>query len=687
LKSFVRHRGWLIVAVTVLLCFVVRVRLRDMALEGDEGEYAYAGQLMLQGVPPYKAAYNMKLPGTYAAYAIIMAVFGQTPAGIHVGVALINAASIVLMFLIGRRLLDEITGAVAAVSYGLLSLSPSVLGLAGHATHFVVLPALIGIWLLMVAVQGAKSKVQSVSQEAAERTEPEEGQSAGPPSRQSSPSVGLAPLGFIKSLPDRLAANRSATLALSGLFFGVSFLMKQHGVFFGVFAGLYLLWCRLGPLITEREPRHLRHRHRSRSRQASRLQVQVSVFDLVPFSLAFCLPYALTCLLLLFAGVFPQFWFWTVSYAGKYASTVPVVYGPDLLKNALDVVIGPNLLFWVLAGLGVAWLFWEERFVPKETKKTKPLGTQIAGIARRAEPGGEGRTADDASEYVVLQKETKGTKPEHSETPRLANFQTPSPLPSAIALNLLFLLCSFASVSVGFHYRSHYFITLLPVLALLTGVAVSHAIYLLQRVKTLELFLALPVPILLVVGILWNLAGNGPIWFTLPPDVAKTAVYHSTADQEAARIASYIRQNSQPSTPNQRPTTIAVVGSEPEIYFLSHRRSATGYLYMFPLMEVQPYALKMQEEMIAQIETNQPEYVVYANDDLSWLKWSRSELRILDWWKNYWPENLDLVETFPIKEQYAESLWQKAPDPKPARNGDGSPKGFLVFRRKAELNR
>ena len=42
----------------------VRLRLLDFPLERDEGEYAYAGQLMLQGIPPYKLAYNMKLPGT-----------------------------------------------------------------------------------------------------------------------------------------------------------------------------------------------------------------------------------------------------------------------------------------------------------------------------------------------------------------------------------------------------------------------------------------------------------------------------------------------------------------------------------------------------------------------------------------------------------------------------------------------
>src|SRR5215831_20149643 len=102
-----RHGSWLLVGLVILFVVVVRVRLREMPLERDEGEYAYAGQLMLQGVPPYKEAYNMKLPGTYAAYALIMAVFGQSASGIHIGVALINAASILLIFLIGRLLVDE----------------------------------------------------------------------------------------------------------------------------------------------------------------------------------------------------------------------------------------------------------------------------------------------------------------------------------------------------------------------------------------------------------------------------------------------------------------------------------------------------------------------------------------------------------------------------------------------------
>src|SRR5580765_3414099 len=80
--------GPLLLAATLVTAFGVRARLLEMPLERDEGEYAYAGQLILQGVPPYAEACNMKLPGVYYAYAVIMRLFGETARGIHWGLAL-----------------------------------------------------------------------------------------------------------------------------------------------------------------------------------------------------------------------------------------------------------------------------------------------------------------------------------------------------------------------------------------------------------------------------------------------------------------------------------------------------------------------------------------------------------------------------------------------------------------------
>src|SRR5438034_10971781 len=102
--------GWCVLAVIVFgLVLAIRIRLLGIPLERDEGEYAYAGQLILQGIPPYKLAYNMKFPGTYAAYAGIMSIFGQTIIGINLGLLLVNAATIALFFFLGRRLANSMT--------------------------------------------------------------------------------------------------------------------------------------------------------------------------------------------------------------------------------------------------------------------------------------------------------------------------------------------------------------------------------------------------------------------------------------------------------------------------------------------------------------------------------------------------------------------------------------------------
>ena len=183
--------AWWVVFVLVLITVIgIRIRLLEIPLERDEGEYAYAGQLLLQGIPPYQLAYNMKFPGVYAAYALIMALFGQTPAGVHLGFLIVNLAAIALIFLIGQKLLSETAGLSAASAYAVLSVSPSVLGLAAHATHFVMLPVLGAILILL-------------------------------------------------SLPERRSLS---ALGVSGFLFGLGLLMKQPGVAFVLFGAGYLVW-------------------------------------------------------------------------------------------------------------------------------------------------------------------------------------------------------------------------------------------------------------------------------------------------------------------------------------------------------------------------------------------------------------------------------------------------------------
>ena len=202
---FITHWEWWALLATLLFSAYVRYRLLAIPLERDEGEYAYAGQLILQGIPPYLGVYNMKLPGVYAAYAAILALFGQTISGIHFGLLLINAITTFMIFLVGKRLANTLAGVVAAASFALLSLGQSIHGLSANAEHFVIIAVVAGLLLLLRAIRD----------------------------------------------------DRPWLLFTSGLMFGIGLLMKQHGAVFAAFALIYVLVRQLG----KGEPTHHRDAH------------------------------------------------------------------------------------------------------------------------------------------------------------------------------------------------------------------------------------------------------------------------------------------------------------------------------------------------------------------------------------------------------------------------------------------
>src|SRR6185437_11632507 len=80
-----------------------------------------------------------------------MAVFGQTIQGVHAGLMMWNLIGVLFLFLIARRLFGDTGGLVAAASYAWLSVCPSVMGTASHATQYVVPCALAGIYVLLRA--------------------------------------------------------------------------------------------------------------------------------------------------------------------------------------------------------------------------------------------------------------------------------------------------------------------------------------------------------------------------------------------------------------------------------------------------------------------------------------------------------------------------------------------------------
>lgn len=516
----------LLALLTIATSLYVRIRLLGTPLERDEGEYAYMAQLLLKGIPPFTHAYTMKLPGVALVYALFMGIFGQNTTGIHIGLTLVNAACIGLVYLLGKNLFTRDTAITAAAFYALLSLSQSVLGVFAHATHLVVLFSLTGIILLMRAFE----------------------------------------------------KQHNALIPLGGICFGMALLMKQHAAIMFLFAVLFQIWLQ---------------------RNGNRKLLFRNIFILLASAAT---PYLIVALWLLAAGVFDRFWFWTVSYASAYATGLSISAGIKGFIEQFSSIIKPNIIIWMLAFTGIFATFKQDR--------------------------------SSANKRFLLS----------------------------------YLLVSFIMVCPGLYFRRHYFILMLPAIALAAGYAAQAA----QRLFTNRLAPFLPALLLAIAAACYITAENDYLFKLSPVEVSRR-IYGANPFADALQIAQYLRAN---STENDR---IAILGSEPEMLFYADRLSATGHIYMYGLMENHRYAEKMQRQLISEIESTAPLYIVIVHSSASWLLKPDSINRVLDWGDSYIPLRYDEVGIVDIfGDKPARFLWGEAT----ARYEPESDSFVSIFRRR-----
>ncbi len=499
LKKYV---AYISLACILGMVFYVRLRLLGVPMERDEGEYAYMGQLLLKGIPPYADAYTMKLPGVSFMYAFFMALFGQSNEGIHAGLLVVNSISIYLVYLIARRVLDTGSAVISCATFAVLSLSQSVYGVYAHATHFVMLFSLSGFVLLL----------------------------------------------------RHLSTGRMPTLFFSGLCFGMAFIMKQHSVMFICCAFLYLVW----------------HTWKNPAAGRNKLLAAGALF-----LSGILLPYALIVLSAFQVGVLGKFWFWTVKYAREYVAEQSLAQGWNNFTTVFERIATPQIPFWLLAGAGIAVLFTKQR--------------------------------NNTDRFFI---------------------------------GSLFLF-SFLAICPGLYFREHYFIMLLPAVALMVGMAVRAAAQCPSAAQLGRLKPFIPT-MLLILAVGYGLILERQYYFFFNPEQVTRATYGPSPFPEAVQVAKYIRER---TGANDR---IAILGSEPEIFFYADRLSATRHIYMYGLMENQKFATQMQLEMVRDIEAAKPKYLVIVNLPSSWGDASLSSRRLIEWGEGYAARKYDLVGTIEI---------------------------------------
>jgi 4-amino-4-deoxy-L-arabinose transferase-like glycosyltransferase len=477
----------LILLFIVLISITIFIRIRTLAvpLERDEGEYAYTAQLMLKGIPPYSLAYNMKMPGIYAVYAVILAIFGQTASGIHLSVIFVNIATVILLFWLVKKFFGIGPGVASASFFAIFSISNTIQASA-NAENFVVLPVIAAILLLYKYEE----------------------------------------------------AGKIWQLILAGLLLGISFIIKQHAFGFILFSYFFIFWNQI-------------HQKPLKLNKTSGIFLIYSFFIFLPF--------AVTCLIMYRSGVFEKFWFWTFDYAHRYVSIVTFKEGIHEFKGNFFPILTQAPLIWILSLIGLI--------------------------------------------CVILKK-------------TLHKF--------AISFTA-FLICSFLAVCPGLFFRQHYFMLFLPAVLIFTGAA----IYSIQQLFNSEI--KKNIVAIIIIASAWFHTFYLQRNILLEGDPVKLAsiIYRENHFNEMAEIAKYIKAHSDPND------KIAVLGSEPEIYFYANRLSATSYIYMYPLLEPHPYAIEMQNELMYQVESAKPRFIVFVNSFYSWLPISKQKNLILEWLPKY----------------------------------------------------
>ena len=196
---------------------------------------------------------------------------------------------------------------------------------------------------------------------------------------------------------------------------------------------------------------------------------------------------------------------------------------------------------------------------------------------------------------------------------------------------LLLLTASAISITPGFYFRRHYFLMLIPVFALLFAASTfSVAQYVTEKGRGAF------VSVFVLLNALFFLWYQQDCFFKLPAAAVTERIYPGTPFSIAPHIASFIKNHSNADD------RICMVGVEPELFFLSQRRSASGYIYTYPLLENQKFAATMTDEFIRQSEKYRPAVLVYSSHSI-FDDGYRADGKLYDWFNTTYKANYKLI--------------------------------------------
>jgi hypothetical protein len=162
------------------------------------------------------------------------------------------------------------------------------------------------------------------------------------------------------------------------------------------------------------------------------------------------------------------------------------------------------------------------------------------------------------------------------------------------------LVASAAGTAIGGYFRGHYFIQMIPPVALLAAIG-ADALSAPLRAPRIRAAVAL---LAVAAAILWGVWRDR--WYFRPglPDVKSRVLYGTNPFPESVPVARFIRERSRPDE------RTFIYGSEPQILYYARRKSASRYIYIYPLTTTLEDSARRQPGALAEVKKNKPKFVV-----------------------------------------------------------------------------
>jgi hypothetical protein len=220
-----------------------------------------------------------------------------------------------------------------------------------------------------------------------------------------------------------------------------------------------------------------------------------------------------------------------------------------------------------------------------------------------------------------------------------------------------FLAASWLAIVPGFYFRPHYFLLVLPAVALFAAAGLARATLFLHRLARPGWGRALSA-VLVAIALLTPIAANLRFFAEGNLVTASRNLYHANFSvfPEIEQFARHLATRAAPTA------SVAVVGSEPELYFYLKRTAPTGYIYFYFLTERHPYTARMQGEFIREIERAAPDYLVYAPSWDSEHSHAEEIDRMRNWFTGYCRAHYGLVGfAYPRAATETAYVWREEP--------------------------